>query len=61
MSIDMESAVPRLGTRDRLLPLWILAAMAVGLALGTLAPGLDDLLAGATVAGSRCRSRSGCS
>jgi arsenite transporter len=47
----LDEAVPRLGTRDRLLPVWILAAMAAGLALGALAPGLDELLAGATVAG----------
>ena len=47
----LDEAVPRLGARDRLLPVWIVAAMAAGLALGALAPGLDRLLAGATVAG----------
>jgi ACR3 family arsenite transporter len=34
----------RLGTLDRLLPVWIVAAMALGLALGGLVPGLDDAL-----------------
>jgi arsenite transporter len=35
----------RLSTLDRYLPLWIALAMAGGLALGSLVPGLDDLLA----------------
>ncbi|MCB0980700.1 MAG: ACR3 family arsenite efflux transporter [Acidimicrobiaceae bacterium] len=34
----------RLGTLDRLLPLWIGVAMALGLGLGRLFPGLDDTL-----------------
>ena len=34
----------RLSTLDRLLPLWIVVAMAVGLLLGRLVPGLDDAL-----------------
>ena len=34
----------RLGTLDRLLPLWIGVAMALGLGLGRLFPGLDDRL-----------------
>lgn len=34
----------RLSTRDRLLPLWIGAAMVAGLLLGRLLPGLDDVL-----------------
>lgn len=37
-------AAPRLGTVDRLLPVWILAAMGVGLALSALAPGLAEAL-----------------
>jgi ACR3 family arsenite transporter len=34
----------RLSTLDRFLPVWIIAAMAVGLLLGRLVPGLDDAL-----------------
>ncbi|WP_310964884.1 ACR3 family arsenite efflux transporter [Nocardioides terrisoli] len=34
----------RLSTLDRFLPVWILAAMALGLLLGRLVPGLDDAL-----------------
>nr|WP_230480243.1 ACR3 family arsenite efflux transporter [Nocardiopsis kunsanensis] len=36
---------------DRFLTVWILAAMAAGLALGRLVPGLDDVLSGIDVAG----------
>ncbi|MEU9845898.1 ACR3 family arsenite efflux transporter [Streptomyces sp. NPDC047985] len=41
----------RLSFLDRYLAVWILAAMAVGLGLGRVVPGLGDVLAGATVAG----------
>ena len=41
---DDKAVVQRLSTRDRLLPLWIGAAMAAGLLLGRLLPGLDDAL-----------------
>ncbi len=34
----------RLSTLDRFLPVWIVAAMAIGLGLGRLVPGLDDAL-----------------
>ncbi|WP_262852559.1 ACR3 family arsenite efflux transporter [Mumia quercus] len=36
----------RLSTTDRWLPVWIVAAMLGGLALGRLVPGLDEALAG---------------
>ncbi|MFA9272458.1 MAG: ACR3 family arsenite efflux transporter [Baekduiaceae bacterium] len=38
------STAGRLSTLDRWLPLWILLAMAGGLALGALVPGFDDTL-----------------
>ena len=41
----------RLSTLDRLLPVWIGGAMAAGLALGRLIPGLDDALDKVKVAG----------
>ena len=41
-----EAAVlRRLSTLDRFLPVWIIAAMVVGLLLGRVVPGLDDALA----------------
>ena len=39
----------RLSTLDRFLPVWIVAAMAIGLFLGRLIPGLDDALDAVTV------------
>ena len=39
-----DAVVARLSTLDRLLPLWIGLAMAVGLLLGTLLPDLNDWL-----------------
>ena len=41
--------VGRLSTLDRYLPLWIGLAMAAGLGLGTLVPGLDDALDALTI------------
>ncbi|TFC58307.1 ACR3 family arsenite efflux transporter [Cryobacterium sp. TMT2-15-1] len=42
-------APARLGAVDRLLPVWILAAMALGLLLAVVAPGVGDLLAAFTI------------
>ena len=41
---DDAPVLQRLSTLDRFLPFWILAAMALGLALGRFVPGLDDAL-----------------
>ena len=49
---DLDTPVMRrLSTLDRFLPAWILAAMALGLALGRALPGLDDALDRVEVAG----------
>ena len=41
----------QLSTLDRFLPVWIIAAMALGLALGRWVPGLDDALTAVEVGG----------
>ena len=47
---DLDAPVlQRLSTLDRLLPVWIIAAMAAGLLLGRLIPGLDDALSAVEV------------
>ena len=47
---DLETPVmARLSTLDRFLPVWIVAAMALGLALGRWVPGLDDALSAVEV------------
>ncbi len=49
---DLETPVlARLSTLDRFLPVWIVAAMALGLALGRWVPGLDDALSAVEVGG----------
>ena len=53
--------VAKLSTLDRFLPVWIIAAMVVGLLAGRLIPGLGAALdAISRSTGCRCRSRSGC-
>ncbi len=50
--VDLPTDAPilqKLSTLDRFLPLWILAAMALGLALGRWVPGLDDALSAVEV------------
>lgn len=44
MVVTSDPAIARLSTLDRYLPVWILAAMAVGLLLGRGIPGLQDAL-----------------
>ena len=44
-STDEAPVLQRLSTLDRLLPVWIIAAMVAGLLLGRAVPGLDDALA----------------
>lgn len=41
---EREAVVGKLSTLDRLLPVWIGAAMAAGLLLGRLIPGLGDVV-----------------
>ncbi len=45
------SIVAKLSTLDRFLPVWILLAMAIGLGLGRLIPGLNDALAKVEIGG----------
>ena len=52
--------VARLSTVDRYLPLWIGLAMATGLLLGRLLPGLASELNAVSIHGTSCRLPSGC-
>src|SRR5512143_2960559 len=44
-----EAVLKQLSTLDRFLPVWIIAAMVLGLLLGRTIPGLDDALAAVEV------------
>lgn len=46
-----EAVVGKLSTLDRFLAVWILAAMAAGLGLGRLIPGLNDVLSKVEIGG----------
>ncbi|WP_263167438.1 ACR3 family arsenite efflux transporter [Streptomyces sp. SCSIO ZS0520] len=48
---EEASVVEKLSTLDRFLAVWILIAMAVGLGLGRLVPGMDDALAKMEIGG----------
>ena len=48
---DTSGVVARLSTLDRLLPLWIGIAMASGLLLGRLVPGLSDVVSAVQIDG----------
>jgi ACR3 family arsenite transporter len=48
---ERGSVAARLSTLDRFLAVWILLAMAAGLGLGRLVPGLDDVLAAVKIGG----------
>ncbi|MFJ9041803.1 ACR3 family arsenite efflux transporter [Streptomyces sp. NPDC102406] len=48
---EEASVVGKLSTLDRFLALWILLAMALGLGLGRLVPGLNDALAAVEIGG----------
>ena len=50
-STDTASAVGKLSTLDRFLPVWIITAMVVGLLAGRLVPGLDVALDAVSLGG----------
>jgi arsenite transporter len=49
---DTAKVAARLSTLDRFLPLWIGLAMALGLLLGQVLPGLNDVLDAVTIVGT---------
>ncbi len=57
---EQRAVLARLSRLDRLLPVWIGVAMAAGLLLGRLVPGLNGALNRVSVTWPACRSRSGC-
>ena len=61
-SIAPEDApvLRRLSTLDRFLPVWILAAMAIGLGLGRAIDGLDDALDAVKIGSVSLPSPSAC-
>jgi arsenite transporter len=50
-NLPEDAVLQRLSTLDRFLPLWLGAAMALGLVLGRQVPGLDEALSAAEVDG----------
>ncbi|MTE13758.1 ACR3 family arsenite efflux transporter [Nocardia aurantiaca] len=50
-TVEHPAVVGKLSTLDRLLPVWIGAAMAVGLVLGRVVPGLGDALSAVEIDG----------
>ncbi|MER6036646.1 ACR3 family arsenite efflux transporter [Streptomyces sp. NPDC001835] len=50
-TVEETSIVAKLSTLDRFLAVWILLAMAVGLGLGRVVPGLNDALAKVEIGG----------
>ncbi|GAA3281299.1 ACR3 family arsenite efflux transporter [Nesterenkonia halobia] len=48
---DVDGVAAKLSVLDRLLPAWILAAMALGLGLGAVVPGIGEALEAVEVAG----------
>jgi ACR3 family arsenite transporter len=54
------AVVERLSLLDRFLPVWILAAMGLGLALGALVPRLNEGLSSVQVSGTSLPSPSDC-
>lgn len=54
------AVVGKLSTLDRFLPVWIIAAMILGLLLGSSVPGLNTALEAVKIGQVSCPSRSAC-